>query len=260
MIGACAAALQFRLIMGIIPMAMGQVFFTQLSEITRAKDSRRYDELYDLSLRLTILVAVPIALAGILGAKSFMFLFGRDFVSDWPVVGMMGISGVFLLIGATIGQLLASSNRMWLSFSMNAFWLLLIVVLAWWLIPRYGAMGFALAHAGSYAIHLAISYLVFHRVLRVQLLPGGLSALVRSGAIIAVAVVVAPLLSIWGGALAGIVAALGAVVAGVRFGLSADERATLAELGASKWRSARSRLRPAQTDLQSNAGCTDIVE
>ncbi len=229
LLGACAAAIQFRLAMGIIPMAMGQVVFTLLSECDRDREPERFEELYDLSLRFTILIVLPITVVGIVSSKGLMAVFGESFVPDWQVMAIMSLSGFFIMLGSTVGQLMASSNRMWLSLTLNTFWMLLIVGLGYWLIEPYGAWGFAVANAVSYGIHLFVNYVVFRKVLHMHLLRAGLISVVSAVVIIAIAFAIAPLVSTMVGLFVG--ALLAAITATIcwKVGLSASERKTLSE-------------------------------
>lgn len=227
LLGTCAAAIQFRLAMGIIPMAMGQVVFTLLSECDRKTEPERFEELYDLSLRFTILIVLPITVIGIVSSKGLMAVFGESFIPDWQVMAIMSLSGFFIMLGSTVGHLMATSNRMWLSFTLNAFWMLLIVGLGYWLIERYGAWGFAVANAVSYGVHLFVNYVVFRKFLDMHLLRGGLITILSSAVIISISFAIAPFVSTVFGILVGALLAAFTAVAIWKMGLSESERATL---------------------------------
>jgi len=233
LLGVCSAADQYRVALGIIPMAMGQVILTMLSECRADEDKTKYGALYDLNVRLTLLTVLPLSLIGVCAAKAIMAVFGPSFVPDWSVLAILSSAGLFAMIAATVGQLMTSGDRMWLALALNSMWMVAILFFGWILIPRSGANGFAWAHLLSYVLHAAISLYLVKVVFRLRLSRSSMTLL----ATIPVWLIASWFLAHHASLTLGIVAALFMSAASVAFciimGLSRDERSDLTRMASS---------------------------
>jgi O-antigen/teichoic acid export membrane protein len=90
-----------------------------------------------------------------------MQLYGNGFASGTDVFYLIMLVSVLLSAGVVVGGLLSSTGAMWTGFLFNSVWAAVMIGTAIVVIPRYGALGLALAYAVSYSIHTIIQFLYF---------------------------------------------------------------------------------------------------
>ncbi len=233
MLGAAGAADRFRLALGIIPMAMNQVVLTLLSEKRSDAERSNYVTLYDLHLRLIVVIVLPMAVAGVAASKPIMALFGPEFVGSWQVLAIMAATGFVSMAASTVGQVMTSADRMWLAFVTNAGWMVILLGLGWYWIPQYGENGYAMSYLVSYSVHAVVSFVVCRWMLNVHVNRDTLSLLLVAPVLVALTYWAARSSGVYGGIIAGVVAFLGALGVCWRFGMHAEEKSAIVGMGKS---------------------------
>ena len=80
--------------------------------------------------------------------------YGPGFEEGWVVLTMLVVSAVLQAATNVIGQAIASLDRMWWGFGLNALWALELVGGAW-VFRDHGAIGLGGAYLLAYALHTA---------------------------------------------------------------------------------------------------------
>ena len=137
-----------------------------MSLINHHKGAGRESE-YQWTFWVNLAVSGAIVILGtcflaLLG-PTLLRLFGKDFTDGYPVLLILLLATIVQGLAAAMYQVIQSQSRMWLSFLVVALPRdMLVVVLAYLLIPAHGARGFAWAYAASWTIALlAIASIVF---------------------------------------------------------------------------------------------------
>jgi len=149
------AATNIRILILWFPNVINTVSLSILNNERGRGDRLRYERVFKLNFFLIGGVALMAALAaGSLGA-TFLSAFGRDFLGARPVLWLLVASTVPESISLAILQYIQSNERLWLTFfAVNAPRDTLLVVLALFLVPLYGALGLALAYLGAQLLSL----------------------------------------------------------------------------------------------------------
>ncbi|HEY9015244.1 MAG TPA: hypothetical protein VIM84_09300, partial [Gemmatimonadales bacterium] len=155
------AANQWRTILMYVP----TIVLTPLLPImTQLHATQQYHQLRRVLVRtlgLSVAVVGSLALAFSLFAPQIMRLYGTGFEAGTKVFYLIMLVSVLLSAGVVVGGLLSSTGAMWTGFLFNSVWAALMIGTSLVAIPRYGALGLALAYAVSYLIHTAVQFLYF---------------------------------------------------------------------------------------------------
>lgn len=224
MLGAAGAGDRFRIALGIVPMALNQVVLTLLSEKRSDAERSSYVSLYDLHLRLIVVIVLPLAAAGAAASKPIMALFGPEFVPNWQVLTIMAATGFVIMATSTVGQLLTSADRMWLAFITNAGWMGLLLGLGWFWIPQHGENGYAMSYLVSHTVHAVLSFAVCRWMLDIRLETATLALLFFSPIAFLLAYFGADALGVYPGIGVGLIAFAVTFAICWRFGMHAEEK------------------------------------
>ncbi|MFC1614128.1 flippase [Gemmatimonadota bacterium] len=144
-----------------VPMTVQLILFPRTAAVGREKGARMLPRACRMTLLLTLGLAITL---GVLGSPLILFLYGKSFlpavvplIALLPGVVGMGIASVF-------GSYFAGVDRRhYQSISATAaFALCLVLNLV--LIPKYGALGAALASTASYLLQMVISLSLYRRL------------------------------------------------------------------------------------------------
>jgi O-antigen/teichoic acid export membrane protein len=141
-----AAANSLRLLVNFVPALINNVGFSILSSHKGSADTRAYWSVF----RSNVLMVTGIAVAGaafvaLLGVPALR-LFGRSFVEGYPILLLLLAACPVEAVAISVYQIIQTHGNMWLSlFGIAVPRDLAIIVLSFWLAPRYGAGGVAVA-------------------------------------------------------------------------------------------------------------------
>ncbi|MEM7568816.1 MAG: oligosaccharide flippase family protein [Pseudomonadota bacterium] len=140
---------------------MGAIIF---SRSANAKNRPDFSKKIFVLLRLTFLVAVlGAAFLAMAAPLAVPLLFGDDFTSSVQVVFAMLPGIVAFVLVKILNMDLAGQGKPWVTLSVVVPALVLDVALAFWLIPRYGAVGAASAASITYGASGLLYVLVYAR-------------------------------------------------------------------------------------------------
>jgi O-antigen/teichoic acid export membrane protein len=139
----------FLLLQGILAPAMLPI----LAEIHGNGDRSQFRSAMSLNTKAAWIIALPIATLLISFCHPLAKIYGEEFKGIEIIITILAISGFLNLINSTIGVALVSSERIWLGTFMNFGWALVVIIASSVLIPKYGAIGMALAYLLAYLAH-----------------------------------------------------------------------------------------------------------
>jgi O-antigen/teichoic acid export membrane protein len=124
-----------------------------LSEQFAHGQTAAYGKTLRYAFGLSLVLIVPVSLIQIASPAITMLPFGREYrENSAPVVQWLMVHAAFLGIFFPFGSILPSMNRTWFGFWYSVWYSILLLALAWLLIPRFGGAGLASALALSYFV------------------------------------------------------------------------------------------------------------
>jgi O-antigen/teichoic acid export membrane protein len=122
-----------------------------LSEQFAHGQTAAYSKTLRYAFGLSFVLIVPVSLIQIAGPAITMLPFGQEYrENSAPVVQWLMVQAAFLGIFFPFGSIILSMNRTWFGFWYSVWYSILLLALAWLLIPRFGGAGLASAMALSY--------------------------------------------------------------------------------------------------------------
>lgn len=194
----------------IVPSAVGNALFPNLSRAFEVGDRRFLQRAYHDSIRFLVLVTTPVAVAGsVLAAPAVGLVYGEAFLPAAVAVQILLFSAGAHRVGIAFSSVLYAADRERLMLATTVGWAALNVALAVTLIPPFGVLGAALANAITQLVAIAAGPLIVRRVL---------SLAFPTGDFLRVALPAVPMgLTVWAASLIGsdlVGLLLGALVAG----------------------------------------------
>ena len=158
-LGVFSAGASFALGFGFMTSTFLQPAMPIMVELHETRQSESLRRLYQNSTRWTLAAVMPIFLLLSLFNNEVMWLFGRNFSAAGPILVAMSL-GWLTYYGTGPGSaLLQMTGRQNLDLANTFGVAVLTVVTSYLAIPRYGAMGAALAATGSIAVWALAEYL-----------------------------------------------------------------------------------------------------
>jgi len=113
---------------------------------------------------------LPLALGAGLFARSFIETFlGPSYTPASDTAYLMVTASYFAALASIIGNMIVGMGRLWVGFGLNAIWATFFLGILFLLVPFLGLAGVGIAYAGSYGLHLMVSFFVSRRVLLADL-------------------------------------------------------------------------------------------
>lgn len=151
-VGIYSAAVRISEVWYFIPMVIVASTFPSILEAKKNSEHQYYQrlqQLYDLMVLISIGIALPMTF---LSTPLVTALFGQEFASAGPVLGIHIWASVFVLLGVASSKWFVVENRQILSFQRTALGAAVNVFLNLLLIPTQGPAGAAIATVVSYAV------------------------------------------------------------------------------------------------------------
>jgi O-antigen/teichoic acid export membrane protein len=112
---------------------------------------------------MSVLVSVPFALVLVAAPEWTLKPFGSDYAGNSGIVIWVMLNLIVTSLGSTTGYLLVTVGRNWLLWMLSLLYPLALAPLAFYLVPRHGAQGFAAALCMACLISTVPSIVVLFR-------------------------------------------------------------------------------------------------
>jgi O-antigen/teichoic acid export membrane protein len=157
------SASSIRMLILFIPQVINTVSLSVLNHTRGSGDLGRYMRVYMSNILIIFLVTlIGGAVIAVFG-DTILSLFGRDFTKGKSVLQVLMISAVFESVSIALFQHLQSKGKLWLSFFLiNIPKEFLFVVLAFVVVPMYGALGLSVAYTASLLLTLVIISMILY--------------------------------------------------------------------------------------------------
>ena len=123
-----------------------------LSEAFGKGDRVTFQKTLRFSFLLATLIIAPVSLLQTAAPTLTLLPFGPDYQGHPGIVQSLMLHAVLYGLLFPLGGVLISTGRMWFSWIVNALYAMLLGVSAWYLVPRYGASGYAASMALAFGI------------------------------------------------------------------------------------------------------------
>lgn len=147
------AADQWKVIILFIPTAISQVVLPILSGLTTEDNQKQFWKVLRINLFLNAGIAFVIASIVSCCSPLIMSFYGSEY-TDCSVLIVLSFSTIFSSIANIVGLSISSRAKMWVGFSFNLLWMLMLILLSQlFLFYDYQVLGVAYAILITYAIH-----------------------------------------------------------------------------------------------------------
>jgi len=150
--GAFSAANQWRTLILFLPTILERTMLPILSDLLARGDSDSYRRSLLSHLLLSAGSALLLTLPLAIGAPFIMGLYGEEFVSNWPILPLLGAASVVASGSIAVSTVMTSRGAMWLGLLVNCVWAASLIGSAALLTPAYGAVGLGLSFLIAYGV------------------------------------------------------------------------------------------------------------
>ncbi len=165
-LGTFTAANQWFSLLLFVPSQITQVLMPMFTDYSGKADKGQLQRSLSMSIKLTLILVVPMAVLIMLISPFIMRLYGIGFSGGWPVLTVIALATVPAATLNLLGNVLAVENRMWTVLGSNVVWALIYVGAVILLLQLgWGALALAVAMLVAYSVRaLAIGTIVFRHL------------------------------------------------------------------------------------------------
>ena len=151
------AANQWYTMLMILPSLLGNVILPILSEQIGQKSIKQSKKTIKFAIKANSIFVLPSVIIISIASPYIMGLYGDSFRDGGPTLIIVILTTVFVAIQTPVGQIIASSGKMWIGFLMNIGWAITFIIGTRLLVDK-GSIGLALARAIGYVFHMIWSF------------------------------------------------------------------------------------------------------
>jgi O-antigen/teichoic acid export membrane protein len=160
-----SAANQWKNFVGFLPLMLGSVLVPMLANLHAAGRGEDFVKLVKRQLIISSGLCLGLGLPLMLFSSMLMRCYGRDFVEGAPVLVLTLATTAIAATNNLLSKSMQSAGRAWLDLGFSGIWAVALVVASFWLIPRHGAMGVAIAQAFAAGVLGLWQWQVLRRIL-----------------------------------------------------------------------------------------------
>ena len=164
--GLFEAANKWALALLFLPTAVAAAQLPMLSYCAGVGDNRAYRRLFVLNVALTVASCVIPGIGLALVARPLMGLNGLSYQAGANVLAVLALSSALVALNTSLGQGFVSRGIMRVRLLVDWGLAGCLTLLSWVLVPRYGAMGLAIASAAAFGVASAVLAVLDHFMLR----------------------------------------------------------------------------------------------
>ncbi|HMB05842.1 MAG TPA: oligosaccharide flippase family protein [Isosphaeraceae bacterium] len=154
--GLYVAALKWHQLILFVPSSLSGIILPMLSNCHGAGDEEEFRSLFRLSVAVNLAITLVPSAVVILFSRSFMCLYGSEYEAGWPVLVVLSVAALPTVLNDILGQAIVSTGSIWCRMALDLLLALTLFVGSWWLIPRGGAMGLAIAQGMAFSATSAV--------------------------------------------------------------------------------------------------------
>lgn len=147
------AANQWKMAFLYVPVVMAGVVLPMLTRIGSESGIADYKRLIWLNLALNAFIGLLAVAFSFTFGSFIMAGYGPGFAGTEHILQIIAVVAFFMAINNVIGQVIVSRGKHWTGVGFNCAWALALLLAAYLLIPRSGALGLVLANAIAYGLH-----------------------------------------------------------------------------------------------------------
>lgn len=153
------AANQWKMALLFIPVALGNVVLPILSSIAGNADATGYKKIFYYNVLINACISLFMVLGVVLFSDLIMSFYGTEFEKQSMVLNVLIVVAGLMAVNNVIGHAISSLGKMWTGFAFNILWACVMIVSAYYLCPKYGALGLAIANLIAYSLHTLWQFL-----------------------------------------------------------------------------------------------------
>jgi len=161
-LGLYAAADKWRVTIVFVPTYVFAMVVPMLSNLHGEGDSAGFRKVFRANLQLNGSLALLAAAAVAVFAAPMMAVYGKSFRGGQVVLIVLAFSAIAEVLNFTLGQPLIAAHQMWWRCAFNLILVVVLVGFAFLLIPKWGALGFAVSSGIAYAA-TNLALFLFHK-------------------------------------------------------------------------------------------------
>lgn len=152
------ASMQWQQIILFVPTTLSQLLLPILSSFSN--DPESFKKSFNFNLVLNISIALIILFVVILFSKNILQLYGKSFSDGTLMLILLSAATIPMICSGLIGKLLIAKEKVWVSFSFNLIWGVLILLLTYifLVVLKLGVIGYAYAFCISYVFHFLMNF------------------------------------------------------------------------------------------------------
>jgi O-antigen/teichoic acid export membrane protein len=169
-LGIYTAADRWRLLVLFIPTSAFGMLVPVLSNLYGSGDILAFRRIFRVNLLWISALALLCALVVAAAAKPIMSLYGNSFHSGWAILVLLSFSALPEALNTLLGHPLIVSGAMWWRFGFDVLLGLVLIGMAFALVPRWGAAGLASAYGLAFSA-VSVALYILGTLKARQLLP-----------------------------------------------------------------------------------------
>ena len=158
-LGIYGAANSWQKVILFLPGCLNAIALPMLSDYQGTKQSRLYHKAFWYNLILVGISALAAASVVALASPLIMKIYGAGFSSGRHLLMIISITSVVNAVNTFSGVIIISKGKMWFAFVSNSLLAVILVTIAYFMIPVYGAIGLCLALLISYFLQTVLNIL-----------------------------------------------------------------------------------------------------
>ncbi|GGG55019.1 polysaccharide biosynthesis protein [Croceivirga lutea] len=143
---------QIMAIILFVPNSFSQIILPHLSSNLSKKNV--YRSILNTNILLNVFLSFLLSIPIFFFPKLILNLYGENY-QDTDTLRILVICATLMIVNNIIGKVIASKNKMWIGFMLNAIWATLFLLLSYYFVSRdFGALGLALSFTLAHFFHL----------------------------------------------------------------------------------------------------------
>ncbi len=162
-IGQYGAAIRIAVFVSMPLQSLNTMFSPTIAELHSKGESQRLSAMFKIVTKWALTFSLPIFWIAVLFGRPILGISGKGFIPAWPLLIALAIGNLINVSTGSVGYMLTMTGHQRITFLNSLIAIVFNTILGIILIPRYGAMGVAIATG------LALSILNILRLLQVYI-------------------------------------------------------------------------------------------